>query len=55
MGAKVSAETKRALALVVRGWTVSDAARKAGVYWSTVTRAIERQRKAEKRGKNGKR
>lgn len=41
MGAKRSAQTEYAIKLVRSGETIAHAARKAGVYWSTVKRAIK--------------
>ena len=41
MGAKRSAQTEYALRLVRGGSSIAHASRKAGVYWSTVKRALQ--------------
>ena len=43
MGAKTSAETKYAIKLVRQGKSIAEAARKAGIWWSTLRRALNKQ------------
>lgn len=47
MTGKVSADTQKALALVLKGWTPYAAAKKTGIALSTVYRALKRIREAE--------
>ena len=49
MGAKVSAEMKHALQLVKAGLPVYEAATKAGIYPSSLYKALKEQRKKHKK------
>jgi transposase len=44
MTGKVSGDTQKALALVLKGWTPYAAAKKAGIALSTIYRAIKREK-----------
>lgn len=44
-GARQSAATDKALKLYAKGATIAQAARKAGIHWITLWRAIKRQKK----------
>lgn len=48
MTGKVSADTQKALALVLKGWTPYAAAKKTGIALSTIYRALKRIKEQSK-------
>jgi transposase len=48
MTGKVSADTQKALALVLKGWTAYAAAKKTGIALSTIYRALKREKEKTK-------
>jgi hypothetical protein len=48
MTGKISGDTQKALALILKGWTPYAAAKKTGIALSTVYRAVKREREKEK-------
>lgn len=44
MSGKPSADTQKALALVLKGWTPYAAAKKTGIALSTIYRALKREK-----------
>jgi transposase len=51
MTGKISGDTQKALALVLKGWTAYAAAKKTGIALSTVYRALKREREKQEKQK----